>query len=87
VISGWRGSGPDRSRGCHRYGSAGVSATSGRARLAGECTEIPRALPRPAQGPLLGIRDALSGGQEAHQEAPQEAGPDGKGRLTGPAGP
>jgi hypothetical protein len=65
----------------------GFPATSGRARLADERTEILRALPRPAQGPLLGTRDPLPGGQEAHQEAPQEADPDGKGRLTGPAGP
>jgi hypothetical protein len=66
-------------------GPQGVSATSGRARLAGECTEILRALPRPAQGPGLRACHPLPGDQEAHQEAPQEAAHDREGRLTSPA--
>jgi hypothetical protein len=87
TTSGCRGSGPDRSRGRHRYGSAGgfrdFWPRSARRRM----HRNPPGAPRPAQGPLLGTRDPLPGGQEAHQQAPQEADPDGKGRLTGPAGP
>jgi hypothetical protein len=65
--------------------SAGGSATAGRARLAGESTEILRALPRPAQGPALRACRALPSDQEAHHQAPQEAAHDREGRLTSPA--
>jgi hypothetical protein len=54
ATSGWGGSGPAHLPGCHRCGSAGGSATSGRARLAGGGTEILRALPGPAKGHTSG---------------------------------
>jgi DDE superfamily endonuclease len=64
-------------------GAPRVSAPAGHTRLAGHCAKTLRALPRPAQGPLFGTRHPLSGDQEAHQEAPQQAGQDREGRLTG----
>src|SRR5206468_7755296 len=68
-------------------GPTRVSAATGTAGLASEYTETLRALPRPAQGPLLGTCQALPGGQEARQETPQEADHSREGRLTGPAQP
>jgi hypothetical protein len=65
------GSGPARPASCPPTGCGGVSATSGRTRLAGCCAETRRALPRPAQGQLPGTRGALPGDQESPQEAPQ----------------
>jgi hypothetical protein len=53
-----------------------VSAAVVRPRLAGCHAETRRALPRPAQGPLLGTCRAVPGDQEARQEAPQEAAHD-----------
>ena len=68
-------------------GAAWLSAAAVRPRLAGGHAETRRALPRPAQGPLLGTCRAVPGDQEARQEAPQEATHDGEGCLTGPAHP
>jgi hypothetical protein len=64
-----------------------LSAASRCARLAGRHAETLRSLPRPAQGPALGARDPLPSGQEARQEAKEQAAHDGEGRLTGPARP
>jgi hypothetical protein len=84
---GCRGNGLDHSRACHPTGSdegfRGCCAHS----LAGRHAETLRALPRPAQGPALGARDPLPSGQEARQEAKEQAAHDGEGRLTGPARP
>jgi hypothetical protein len=56
-----------------------------RARLAGHHAETLWALPRPAQGSLLGTCRAVSGDQEASHQAQEEAEHDRKSRLTGPA--
>jgi hypothetical protein len=64
-----------------------LSAASRCARLAGRHAETLQSLPRPAQGPALGARDPLPSGQEARQEAKEQAAHDGEGRLTGPARP
>jgi hypothetical protein len=55
-----------------------VSASAMRARFPSRHTETLRALPRPAQGPLLGTCGSLPGDQEADQEAQE----DRESRLT-----
>jgi DDE superfamily endonuclease len=84
ATSGCRGSGPDPSRGCHRCecgaGFRGCCALWARQRV----RRNPSALPRPAQGPLLGTRDALPGDQEARHQAQEEAAHDRQDRLISP---
>jgi len=53
--------------------------------LASEYAETRRALPRPAQGPLLGTCRASPSDQEASQETQEQAAQDHKGHLRGPA--
>jgi hypothetical protein len=84
-ISGCRGSGPDRSRSGHPCGSAGGSATSRSARLAGRHAETLRTLPGPAQGQPIRARHPLPGHQEVRHQAPQEGHQDHQGRLTAPS--
>jgi hypothetical protein len=50
--------------------------------LASEYAETRRALPRPAQGPLLGTCHGSSGDQQASHQAQEEAEQDREGRLT-----
>jgi hypothetical protein len=83
TTSGCHGSGPDPSCDCHPIGCGVASAAVVRPGLAGCHAETRRALPRPAQGPLLGTCRAVPG----DQEAPQETAHDGEGCLTGPAHP
>src|SRR5215207_2705209 len=64
-------------------GAAWFSAAVVHTGLAGCHAETRRALPRPAQGPLLGTCRAVPG----DQEAPQETAHDGEGCLTGSAHP
>jgi hypothetical protein len=82
AISGYRGSGPDPSRDCHRSGCTAGFRGCLRARLAGHHAETRGALPRTAQGPCLRACRALPGDQEAHQEAPQQADQGHEDRLT-----
>jgi hypothetical protein len=64
-------------------GAPRVSAAAVHTGLAGRGAETRRALPRPAQGPLLWARHAVSGHQEARQEGQQEGDHGHQGRLTG----
>jgi hypothetical protein len=52
--------------------------------FAGERAETLRMPARPAQGPLLGSREALPGDQEARQDTQEEDDKGCEGRLTGP---
>jgi DDE superfamily endonuclease len=75
---------PRPSRGCHHTGcGGGFRGCCVCARLAGCCAETLRALPRPAQGPALQACCPLPSGQEARQEAKEEAAHDREGRLRG----
>ena len=62
-------------------GAARVSAAAVRTGLASEYAETRRALPRPAQGPLLGTCRASPSDQEASQETQEQAAQDHKGHL------
>jgi hypothetical protein len=61
ATSACRGSGADPNRACRRYGSGAAFRSFWSGWLASERAETRRMPTRPAQGPLLGTRDALPG--------------------------
>jgi hypothetical protein len=67
-------------------GPQGISATSGRARLAGEDAEILWPLPRPAQGSLFGPATRFPAVKKYTKKPREKQIRTAEGRLTGPTG-